>query len=347
MKRLCSLALGLIPAVLASFIWVAAALTPMMLACFIWNSPGLADEEFRLDWWKAEKEKEKQLARDREITERRLEDEIRNAEREAMVAAGRIAAAKNPVVEAKNVAERDKQKAIAELKRAELRQLRQAQNAKKDPKQEDPAASKLLAEARAARANWHDFPGFSADLEYNDEGKIQKGKISVSTKGDVTLTMPGADEETTRWVRRTLASIAGHRTDNSAALKTPCAFADDNADHPLGRAIKVLDDEFHSSYRIRDRQIIIVNRRTNDVRFTITVLENRLNEEKKYLPGTFVVNTWDLKTDALKSSETHTQTWKRVGKFDLPESLLVVTAKAGKQEAQKIALTNLQLHKKE
>ena len=233
----------------------------------------------------------------------------------------------------------------AEKQDAKEAKLQLARKADKEPKREDPAASKLLAEARAARANWHDFPGFTADLTYNDEGKVLKGKLSVSAKGEVTLELPGADEGASRWVRRTMASIVGHRTDNSAALKTPCAFADDVADHPLGRAVKVLDDEFHSSYRIRDRQIIVVNRRTNDVRFTITVLENRLNEEKQYLSGTFVVNTWDLKTDALKSSETHTQTWKRVGKFDLPESLLVVTATAGKQEAQRITLSNLQLKK--
>ena len=82
------------------------------------------------------------------------------------------------------------------------------------------------------------------------------------------------------------------------------------------------------------------------VRFTITVLENRLNEDKQYLSGTFVVNTWDLKTDALRSSQTHTQTWKRVGKFDLPDTLLVVTATAGKQEAKSIKLTNQQLTEK-
>ena len=68
--------------------------------------------------------------------------------------------------------------------------------------------------------------------------------------------------------------IVSHRLDNSAGLDTPCAFLDDNKDHPLGRSLRVLNDEFHSSYRVRDRQIIVVNRQMKDSRFTISVLEN-------------------------------------------------------------------------
>src|SRR5262249_21352149 len=138
----------------------------------------------------------------------------------------------------------------------------------------------------------------------------------------------------------------GHRmSDGGGGPDTPCAFADDVTDHPLGRAIQVLNDEFHSSYRIRDKQVIVVNRSTKESRFTITVMENRLNPEKKYLPASYVVNYWDLKTDALMRSDTHFHTWTRVGTFDLPESLTVVSATPGKQEAKSMQLTNVRLPK--
>ena len=42
----------------------------------------------------------------------------------------------------------------------------------------DPAATKLLADARAARAVWKDFPGFTADLEVNIDGKVVKGTLA-------------------------------------------------------------------------------------------------------------------------------------------------------------------------
>ena len=209
----------------------------------------------------------------------------------------------------------------------------------------DPAATKLLADARAARATWENFPGFSADVEVNLDGKVTRGQVEVSAKGEVTLKLEkGAAAD---WARPTLRSIVGHRLDNSADLETPCAFLDDNAHHPLGRAIRVLNDEFHSSYRIRDRQVIVVNRALRDTRFTITVLENRLSAEKKFLPVSYVVNTWAAEGGALRSSAAHHQTWQRVGRFDLPHTATVVTASAGKLEARALKLSNFRLLRQE
>jgi uncharacterized GH25 family protein len=207
---------------------------------------------------------------------------------------------------------------------------------------EDPAASKLLADARAARAQWVGFPGFTADVEVNVDGKVERGKVTVSAKGDVSVSLAG---DARGWVRSILGQTAGHRLDNSARLKTPCTFADDVKHHPLGRAIKLLNDEFHSSYRIRDRQIIVVNRQAGPVRFTITVLANKLNEDKKYLPSHYVVNTWDIKSGVLKSSVTHHETWQRVGKYDLPATVLTLTARADSLEARSMKLSNWRLKK--
>jgi hypothetical protein len=191
------------------------------------------------------------------------------------------------------------------------------------PAKANPEATRLLREARAARVNWQDFPGFTADLEYNHNGKAVRGKVTVSAGGKVTVDL--ADPAAKGWAQRQLRSVVDHRLDNSAERNTPCAFLDDNAHHPLGRAVRVLNDELHSSYRIRDRQIIEVNRRMKDSRFTITVLHNYFTAEKKYLPASYVVNTWD-KAEALRSSTSFHQTWRRVGAFDLPGTVLVVTA---------------------
>jgi hypothetical protein len=208
---------------------------------------------------------------------------------------------------------------------------------------EDPAASKLLAEARAARANWQNFPGFTADLTINIDGKTHQGKLNVSGKGKATLL---ADNEGAHeWARRELSSLVAHRLDNSTSLDTPCAFLDSNTEHPLGRAIRVLNDELHSSYRVRDRQIIEVNRLVKDTRFSITVLENRLNEEKKFLPVSYVVHYWDANGKSLEKSQSHHDTWTRVGSFDLPSTVLVITTTGNSVEARGLKLTGHQLSK--
>lgn len=193
-----------------------------------------------------------------------------------------------------------------------------------DTPKEDPAASKLLAEARAARANWDNFPGFAANIEVNFDGKVSRGQVLIDADGKVTFA--NLDKPAMEWAKRMLGSLAAHRMDSSANRNTPCAFADADAQHPLGRKILVLNDELHSSYRIRDRQIIEVNRVTGTSRFSITVLENRTNAEDKYLPVSYVVNYWDMKTGQLVRSEAHYQTWTRVGRFDLPVKECLVTA---------------------
>jgi uncharacterized GH25 family protein len=219
-----------------------------------------------------------------------------------------------------------------------------AEGAKEGKRPADPEATKLLAEARAARATWKDFPGFTADLEVNVEGRLSKGTVEVSARGEVTVKLMG---EAKGWARRTLESTVAHRLDSGPPRRTPCAFADDVRDHPLGRLIGVLNDEYHSSYRIRARQVIVVNRRARDVRFTITVLANLVNAEKRYLPTSFVVDTWDLKSDTLRSSAAHHQTWQRVGAFDLPRSTLTVTATGSKLEARRLKLANFRLKKRD
>jgi hypothetical protein len=75
------------------------------------------------------------------------------------------------------------------------------------------------------------------------------------------------------------------------------------------------------------------------------VTENRLNEEKKYLPVSYVVNSWDGKADALTSSASYHHTWERVGGFDLPATVTVVTAKAGGQTARRLKLSGWELLK--
>lgn len=212
-----------------------------------------------------------------------------------------------------------------------------------DKPKEDPAATKLLADARAARASWHNFPGFSADLEVNIDGKITRGHLDVGPKGKITLS--GINNQAlARETSRRLKSIVDHRLDGGDDHKTPCAFADDNAHHPLGRAIRVLNDEFHSSYRIRGREVVVVNRTMPGVRFTITVIESRLNEEKQYLPACYVVNYWNSKSNALMRSDAFRQEWTRLGKFDLPSVDLLVTATPdGKLVARRLTLSNHKL----
>jgi len=58
-----------------------------------------------------------------------------------------------------------------------------------------------LADARAARANWDHFPGFTADVEVNLDGPVTKGKVKVDARGKVELEM--ADGDAAKWAKGT------------------------------------------------------------------------------------------------------------------------------------------------
>lgn len=188
---------------------------------------------------------------------------------------------------------------------------------------EDPAASKLLAQARAARAVWEQFPGFRANVEVNLEGQVSRGQVRVEPGGKVHL--QGLEAQAQRWAQEQLTQLVGHRLPESKTALAACAFTDQNTDHPLGREVCVLGDPLHSRYRIREGQIRVVSRQLKGQQFTITVLKQLQNPKGKYLPASYVVDYWDLKTGHLVRSEAVHQTWVRVGGYDLPRATLVVS----------------------
>lgn len=208
----------------------------------------------------------------------------------------------------------------------------------------DPAATKLLTDARRTRAAWDNFPGFTADVEVNHNGKISKGTLDVAKEGKATLNLPDLDKDATSWFRREIASLVSHRMPSESTAETPCRFADEVTHHPQGRAIQLVNDEYHSNYRIGNNQVLEVNRMMGgNVRFTISVLENHWTPEKKVLPLSYVVNTWDAKDNSLKRSMSFHHTWKRQGTFDLPETVTVVEASGGALDVRKVTFSNVKV----
>ena len=189
----------------------------------------------------------------------------------------------------------------------------------------DAEATKLLREAREARALWKKFPGFSADIEVNMDGKVHRGKVRVAASGKVTFEQ--LDQLAETWARPILTADVGHRLDEAA--ETTCYFADTDTNHPLGRAIGLIGDGMGSVYRVLNKQVLVVNRKMGKSRFSITLLESRFNPEGKYLPGSYVVHFWDAEKGDLQKTDLYTNTWKRVGAFDLPVTTRVVSTSRG------------------
>ncbi len=122
-------------------------------------------------------------------------------------------------------------------------------------------------------------------------------------------------------------------------------FADGEADHPLGRLVLFEGGRFASSYRIKDKEIRVVNRVMGDRYMTITVLDTERNAEGRSLPHSYVVQYWDAGTGALHRAETVRQTWVRVGAWDLPASYTATAATGTGLSVRSFALSGHKLLK--
>jgi hypothetical protein len=191
----------------------------------------------------------------------------------------------------------------------------------------DDEAVRMFAEAISQRAQWREFPGFSAKIAGSVDGREFAGTAIAAADGALSLTTN--DEATREWVEEQLGSITMHRAAGGSSPDAPKPrlwFADRNSEHPLGRLLIFDGGQFASSYRVKDRQITVVNRHLGERDMTITVLDNDVNAEGKYLPRSYTVQYWDALTGALQRTETVRDRWRRVGPFDLPVQHIVTAA---------------------
>jgi hypothetical protein len=205
----------------------------------------------------------------------------------------------------------------------------------------DSKAVALFQEAIAARASWSHFPGFRAQVKANADGRSWKGNATITAKGDVALAME--DDVVAPWVKEQLESIVLHRLARPQGKEPILRFGDGDPDHPLGRLLIFDGGKFASSYRVKDRQIVVVNRNLGKTNMTITVLDNDQNAEKKFLPRSYTVHYWDATSGQLERTETIQNRWTRVGSWDLPTTLTVQTSSSAGQSVKTMTLSQHQL----
>src|SRR5205807_2518399 len=123
-------------------------------------------------------------------------------------------------------------------------------------------------------------------------------------------------------------------------------FGDSKEDHPLGRLLIFDGGKFASSYRVKDRQILVVNRHIGDENMTIMVVDNDRNSEGLFLPRSYTVHYWDATTGELTRTETVQARWQRVGSWDLPARHTATTATAAGVSARSFTLSKHTLLKK-
>lgn len=199
------------------------------------------------------------------------------------------------------------------------------------PQKADPAAWNTLKSARETSQTLPaNFAGVTADVVLNNNGKIAKGSINYEVGKSVELKIEGLDEETKGWLNDQTMSIIAHRRGGDFSKgdgRHPITFAtDDNS--PAGRRIAV-NDPMKSHYRVRNNQVVEVDRTMGGDHFIITVLETTKTPEGKNLPRHFTVTYFDHKSGAVKRAETFTDEYKLINGVWFPASRRMVRAENG------------------
>jgi hypothetical protein len=216
-----------------------------------------------------------------------------------------------------------------------------------DRSQADPEAMALFRKAIAHRAQWRDFPGFSADISGELDGRAFDGKMTIAADGQADVEVD--DEAARPWLKDQLESLARHRLPAPAQGQDPgftLRFADDSDEHPLGRLLLVEGGRMASSYRIKGDQIRVVNRNLGRQSMTLSVLTNEENRERSVLPRQYLVHYWDAESGRLLRTETIQDQWIRTGRWDLPRSHAVATASDGGMSLRNVTLSGHTLLKK-
>lgn len=169
------------------------------------------------------------------------------------------------------------------------------------------------------------FGGFRASVYRAWDLEGRSGTVEVRSPSDITL--GGQLESGDGRVRREVSSIAGHRWPvpyEEADGRYHLALEPD--EHPLGKLVRVEDDEMGSAYRISGGHIQQIERQIGATRFSINVQERTFTGDGRALPVHFCVVHWNVEEDRVSRTEIYRDGYIPVEDILLPLSRRIVIA---------------------
>lgn len=206
-------------------------------------------------------------------------------------------------------------------------------------------AAELLQSTRGNRETLaEDFPGFRAKLTVIADGRRLRG--SMLFRPPIVLEVELDDVEldgkdVRKRVKSAIRSLLSHRMRSGEPADEAARLAEADR-HPLGRRV-MLGGKYDSAYRIRDERILEVDRRMDDSRLVISVLETETTASGKYLPTAFFVTVFDRETGAVKSASVYNDAYRRIGGEYLPVSRRIISTADGRTETLLVEWEEIEL----
>lgn len=202
------------------------------------------------------------------------------------------------------------------------------------------SAADLLQQARKNREVFtKDFQGFRSKLTVRMDGKAHHGTCLFRVPGTPEIALNGGKAPSV--VQAAVRNMLMHRVPSSTAVTTEARYGARDA-HSLGREV-LLDDKYQSAYRIKDRQILEVDRKLSDFRRVLTVLETRKTASGRYLPRHVFAVVFDNDSGSVREAWTYITRFQEVGGNYLPHSRHVLRTGKGRNSTLLIEWHDIEL----
>lgn len=202
------------------------------------------------------------------------------------------------------------------------------------------SAADLLQQARKNREVFtKDFQGFRSKLAVRMDGKVHHGTCLFRVPGTLEIALNGGKAPSV--VQAAVRNMLMHRVPSSTAVTTEARYGAPDA-HSLGREV-LLDDKYQSAYRIKDRQILEVDRKLSEFRRVLTVLETRKTASGRYLPRHVFAVVFDNDSGSVREAWTYITRFQEVGGNYLPHSRHVLRTGKGRNSTLLIEWHDIEL----
>lgn len=202
------------------------------------------------------------------------------------------------------------------------------------------SAADLLQQARKNREVFtKDFRGFRSRLTVRMDGKVHHGTCLFRVPGTLEIALNGGKAPSV--VQAAVRNMLMHRVPSSTAVTTEARYGAPDA-HSLGREV-LLDDKYQSAYRIKDRQILEVDRKLSDFRRVLTVLETRKTASGRYLPRHVFAVVFDNDSGSVREAWTYITRFQEAGGNYLPHSRHVLRTGEGRNSTLLIEWHDIEL----
>ncbi len=200
------------------------------------------------------------------------------------------------------------------------------------------SALEIFRNAYNNRYTWDgNFPGYTAVVKVEQDGKIDNGTVNINS--DLTVDVKGIKSDSAREaVDQQLRMIIIHRR------RTPFEVAHKNHTYKLLKSdndgtVEILEQgkSTEARYKVRDKQIIQVNRKLGDTYVTVDLL-NLLDMEKSYIATGYDTAFRQIESQKLLGEMKSEDSYEKVGDYYLLNKQITEELPAGQAKKTRIVM---------